>query len=275
MKKIVFIFFVIAAGLHISPKCQVLNVPEIFQEQNQWCWAGVSACVLQYYNSPVAQCDIAEYTRTVSTWHNFGTTHCCTSASQGCNYWNYNWGYDGSIQDILFHFAYLANSGVGNYLSQPEVTSNIQDNSLFIIRWGWTTGGGHFIVGHGISGNNLYYMDPWYGEGKKIGTYSWVCSGSNHDWTHTNVLTNVGIEDNKTLAQIALFPNPVSEQLTIEPSQGAIHAVFEITNSYGQHIESGVLQGKTSVNTSHYRPGIYFIKINNTQTFKFCKGAME
>ena len=37
-------------------KAQILLVPEIIQEQNQWCWAGVSKCVLDYYGSSVQQC---------------------------------------------------------------------------------------------------------------------------------------------------------------------------------------------------------------------------
>ena len=65
----------------------------------------------------------------------------------------------------------------------------MQNNRLFIIRWGWTSGGGHFLVGHGISGENIYYMNPWYGEGKKVATYEWVKSDPSHTWTHTNLCT--------------------------------------------------------------------------------------
>jgi hypothetical protein len=188
MKKAAIFTFLLLASSGLL-KSQVLSVNEVIQEQNQWCWAAVSACALQYYCYPKEQCEIAEYTRTVATWHNFGTTDCCVNPNLGCNYWNYNWGYPGSIQDILLHFGNIQNSGIPSSINQTAILSDIQNNRLFIIRWGWTSGGGHFIVGHGLVDNNLYYMDPWYGEGLKIADYAWVVSGGNHTWTHTNRIT--------------------------------------------------------------------------------------
>lgn len=173
----------------IHVKAQILNIPQVFQEQNLWCWSAVSSCTLDYYGNPVTQCEIAEYTRTVATWHDFGPVNCCTNPSLGCNYWNYNWGYPGSIQDILVHFASIQNNGISNYLDQGTITNEIVNNRPFIIRWAWTSVvGGHFLVGHGLVNNDLYYMDPWVGEGLKISDYSWVVSSSEHNWTHTNQL---------------------------------------------------------------------------------------
>lgn len=170
-------------------QAQVLNVKQMIQEQDQWCWAAASACVLDYYCTPVLQCVIANYTRTVATWHDFGTADCCTNPSGKCNYWNYNWGYNGSILDILKQFGNINNSGVSSSLSKTSVASDIMNNRLFIIRWQWSNGGGHFLVGHGLVDNTMYYMDPWFGEGLKIADYSWVVSGGNHTWTHTNRIT--------------------------------------------------------------------------------------
>ncbi len=177
------------AGLYSSQtRADVLAVPEVFQEQTQWCWAGVSRAVLLYYGSDVAECTIAEYTRTVATWHDFGSVDCCVDPSQGCNYWNYNAGVTGSIQDILTHWG-VSNSGRLRALTQAEVGSEVSAWRPFIIRWAWSSGGGHFVVGHGIEGDDLYYMNPWFGEGLKVGTYSWVVSGDSHTWTHTNVMS--------------------------------------------------------------------------------------
>ncbi len=173
-------------SIHI--KAQVLNVVEMTQEQNQWCWAGVSSCILQYYCTTTAQCNIAEYTRTVATWHNFGSVDCCVNPLLGCNYWNYLYGVSGSIQDILLHFAAISNNGFYGIFSITDIQTRLSNNRLFVIRWGWTTGGGHFLVGHGIDGTDLYYMDPWYGEGLSIASYSWVVSGGSHTWTHTEDL---------------------------------------------------------------------------------------
>jgi len=187
-KTIIFLFGVLFLTMNSPVRSQVLNVPEVFQEQNQWCWAGVSSCVLDFYCTPTGQCVIAEYTRTVANWHNFGPVNCCTDPTQGCNYWNYNWGYPGSIQDILLNFASIQNNGIEGPLSKSTILTDLGNNAPFIIRWGWTSGGGHFLVGHGLINDDLYYMNPWYGEGLKIGIYSWVVSNADHTWTHTNEL---------------------------------------------------------------------------------------
>jgi len=172
----------------------ILTFPEIIQEQNQWCWAGVSAAIFDYFDNSVEQCEIAEYTRTVATWHDFGSVDCCVNPNTGCNYWNYNWGTNGSIEDILESMqarVNIQNYGVGRSLTISEIESDLFMDNPFVIRWGWDAGGGHFLVGYGIDGNYLHYMDPWFGEGHKMGTYDWVSSGGGHTWTHTNRLTSV------------------------------------------------------------------------------------
>ncbi len=166
---------------------QYLRVPETIQEQDQWCWAATSSCVLKYYGSNIQQCEAAEYTREVANWHNFGNINCCVDPLQGCNYWNYNYGNLGSIEDILHHWG-VYNYGVEGVLGIPMCQVEINSGHPFIIRWGWTGGGGHFLVGHGVDVNNsmLYYMDPWFNEGLHIASYSWVVQNSDHTWTHTN-----------------------------------------------------------------------------------------
>lgn len=180
---------VVAFGLILSSVAfaKILAVSLVTQEQNQWCWAATSKCVINYYGTSVTQCEIAEFTRTHSTWHDFGSVNCCTDPGQGCNYANYLAGGGGSIQDILAHWG-LSSSIWYREMWQNEVSSTLNDNRPFIMRWGWTSGGGHFLVGYGLEVNNMYYMDPWYGEGLKVATYDWVVSGSDHTWTHSAVL---------------------------------------------------------------------------------------
>ncbi|MFA6126182.1 MAG: T9SS type A sorting domain-containing protein [Bacteroidales bacterium] len=187
MKKAIIILNILLTVLTCRVSGQVLDVPTVSQEQNQWCWVGVSSCVLGYYDNNVPQCEIAEYTRTVEIFPDvhFGNVNCCTTPAS-CNNWNYNWGGPGSIEDILVHFAGIPNNKIGSSITLANISTNIADHRPFIIRWGWASGGGHFVVGYGISGENLYYMDPWPGEGKKIATYNWVKTDSIHTWTHTN-----------------------------------------------------------------------------------------
>ena len=103
--------FLIAIALlfTVSVKSQtVLGLPTITQVQNQWCWSACSNCILTHYGVTTTQCQLAEYTRTVATWNNFGTQDCCVNPSAGCNYWNYMWGYAGSIQDLLLTFGSIS-----------------------------------------------------------------------------------------------------------------------------------------------------------------------
>ena len=59
------------------------------------------------------------------------------------------------------------------------------------MRFGWTSGGGHFLdgFGHDNNGQYLHYMDPWPGNGYTLSLYSWVVSASNHNWTDTLEIT--------------------------------------------------------------------------------------
>ena len=201
-----------------TANAQVLNVPQTIQEQNQWCWAGVSKCILDYYGyNSYQQCDIAEYARTVITWNNFGPVNCCVDPNQGCNYWNYNYGFNGSIQDILVHFGSISNNGVSYALSTNEITTESALNHPYVIRWGWYSGGGHFVVGHGISGSNVYYMNPWPGEGLHVSTYSWLYDDGTHTWTHTNILTSAptAIAESTPETAVEIFPNPAGENFTV------------------------------------------------------------
>lgn len=247
MKKSGFLLLLLFSFL--SFQAQVLPVHLVTQEQNQWCWAGVSACVLDYYCHTTSQCEIADYARTVETFPDvfLGNADCCLSPST-CNYWNYNWGGNGSIQDILIHFANIANTGVGGVLSEAEIQMEIQNNRLFVIRWGWTSGGGHFIVGHGLIGNNLYYMNPWYGEGLLIGNYSWMCSGSGHNWTHTNRLDSI--------PAFSIPPTPI-----ISLNGSILHSNTPSGNQW--YNESGEINGADIQDYQPLTSGNYYVIVSN------------
>jgi hypothetical protein len=159
---------------------QHLNVPVVFQERSQWCWAAVSKSLLGYYGQELEQCEIAEYTRSVATWHSFGPVHCCTA---GCDHWNYLQGTAGSIEDILLHFGGIQTNWTLGTLMPDEIGTEMAGGRPFIIRWGWTGGGGHFLVIHGMSGNNVYYMDPLYGS--MVANITQMYSGAHHTWTST------------------------------------------------------------------------------------------
>jgi hypothetical protein len=58
---------------------KTINVPQIKQEQPNWCWAACAEMILRYYDgSSVRQCELANEL--------FGETECCSKpTSPGCN----------------------------------------------------------------------------------------------------------------------------------------------------------------------------------------------
>jgi hypothetical protein len=188
-KECIYICTVLMFLFSTNIKAQILLVPEIEQEENQWCWAGVSKCILDYYGFVQQQCIIAEYARSQNI-PQFGNTDCCTSPVS-CNNWNWSWGANGSIEDILLNFGGITTTNLGFSLTQTQWQAEINNNTPFVVRIGWNNGGGHFVVGYGISGSDYYTMDPWFNEGFTISTYNWVVTGQGGAgaWTHSQTLS--------------------------------------------------------------------------------------
>lgn len=263
MKKNLYITGIILfLGFNTGLRAQVLNVGEFIQEQDQWCWSGSTACVLDYFCTPTPQCAIAEYTREVATWHDFGLTDCCVNPGLGCNYWNYNWGYAGSMQDILIHFAGIDNPGIATYLDISQIHTRIQGNRPFIFRWGWTTGGGHFLVGHGLVNMDMYYMNPWFGEGLTISDYYWVINNPDHTWTHTNDITTPSPKPYPVLSMsgpILVTKGSTTVNFTTETLTNATNYIWEINPSTAGSIISG---GTTGVlNLTNTFTGLLYVKV--------------
>lgn len=279
MKQLITLLLVgIFLTTYIPSNAQVLNVRNAEQQYDQWCWAGCTKTILDYYGfSTVQQCDIAEFVRTTATFHDFGAVDCCINAQQGCNYWNYNWGYAGSIQDILIHFGNLQNNGLGRALTLAEVSTEIQKNKLFVIRWGWSTGGGHFLVGHGVSGNNIYYMNPWFGEGLHIGTFDYMLSGKDspgaatHTWTSTNKITSnvLSVAESEQANPITISPNPFINETTLRSNEAFRDATITIFNSMGQSVRQmkNVSQETVTIQRDNLPAGVYFIRLSQANKF--------
>lgn len=236
------------------------------QENDQWCWAACSKTVLSLYNKNLSQCEIAEYARTQITWYNFGSVNCCTDATKGCNYWNYNWGSPGSIADIISHYGQTS-VNVSSSLTFAQANTEIINRKPFIVRWGWRTGGGHFVVGYGVNPatSSIYLMNPWPGEGKSIQKHAWVVDDGSHTWTHTNklqdgtpIVTSVQDEEFK---KIKIYPNPAADFVTVSSNNQPV----EVYNLNGILIDTAAPEDNTNevvLNVSSYNSGIYILKIN-------------
>lgn len=72
-----------------------------------------------------------------------------------------------------------------------------------------------------------------------------------------------------------VYPNPISEALTIELQENNENLDFEIINGLGQVILKGKLNGKTTIPTNHFETGLYVLKIGTGNIFKFKKLIKE
>lgn len=175
------ILFAVLLVISISHSANILDLEEITQQQNQWCWAGCSYTILTYYGDDVTQPIIVQYAygdSTINQW-NWLTGH-------------YDVEYQGKIynphgiDEILDHWN-TPNTALYSSMSESAWKTEIDNGYPFVIRWGWTNGGGHFVVGQGYLDNGNYQiMDPWYGCGYTIESYSWMANAKNQgSWTHS------------------------------------------------------------------------------------------
>ncbi|MYN16963.1 hypothetical protein GTP81_09375 [Rugamonas sp. FT107W] len=168
---------------------RTLNVPLVTQEHSQWCWAGSSKAVLNYYGQSPSQCQIVNWA--------FGLNYACGNSTFDWNSWanqpNNMYGSNGSVQNILNAWG-VSNTAYNYASSWSSVVADINANRPFVIRYGWTGGGGHIMVGRGYETYNgvnyIYIMNPWPGEGQTYRTYSSAVYASDHQWTHTQRMNN-------------------------------------------------------------------------------------
>ena len=178
----------LAASPAVFAQWRTLSVPLVTQEHSQWCWAGSSKAVLNYYAKTPSQCQIVNWA--------YGLNYACGNTTfdwnSNANQPNSMYGSSGSVQNILAHWG-VPNNAYSVASSWSSVVSDINANRPFVIRYGWTNGGGHIMVGTGYetyNGTNyVYIMNPWPGEGNTYRTYASAVSASDHKWTHTQRMT--------------------------------------------------------------------------------------
>lgn len=168
---------------------KTLNVPLVTQEHSEWCWAGTTKAVLNFYGQTPSQCQIVNWA--------YGLNYACGNSvfqwSSPANQPNNMYGTNGSVQNILKNWG-VNNTAYNTASSWSSVVADINANRPFVIRYGWTNGGGHIMVGRGYETANginyVYIMNPWPGEGQTYRTYSSAVAASDHKWTHTQRMNN-------------------------------------------------------------------------------------
>ncbi|MEI6823635.1 MAG: T9SS type A sorting domain-containing protein [Bacteroidota bacterium] len=74
-------------------------------------------------------------------------------------------------------------------------------------------------------------------------------------------LTNVGINENVTSANVKISPNPAKDNLTIEINSNKEQRL-EILNLIGQTVYTSTLTKKATINTSAFANGVYILKLS-------------
>ncbi len=98
------------------------------------------------------------------------------------------------------------------------------------------------------------------------------CS-SNPSNTINVLITNIeNIDQDKS---IKIYPNPISNELTIERTGNHEKMNFEIINTLGQVVFKGNMTEKTTIETTNFTSGIYIIKFESGLTFEFRKIIKE
>ncbi|UXI70196.1 C39 family peptidase [Tahibacter amnicola] len=162
---------------------KVLNVYQTNQEHSNWCWAATSVAVLNFYGKYPSQCQVVNWARGI----NYACGNTTFNWNNTANQPNSMYGVNGSIQSILNAWT-IKSYGYQFAFNFQSVINEINGNHPFIMRYGWTSGGGHFIVGIGYwqyGSNWMMTMNPWPGEGTEWILHQDAVAAADHQWTHT------------------------------------------------------------------------------------------
>lgn len=157
-----------------------LNVPQIKQEQTQWCWAACADMVLDYYgNAGARQCDFVNWL--------FAQSSCCNVPSSSlCNK-------PCAVGDVCRVYNQWSLNCFNTASSVPFATlqSEINAERPTEVGYAWSGGGGHVAIIRGwdfnATGPLLLVNDPYYGSGGVyytdlltaygLGTWQWTWTG--------------------------------------------------------------------------------------------------
>lgn len=164
---------------------KTLSVPLYAQQTTMWCWAASGEMIMSFLGNDVAQCAQAN--------NRFGRTDCCpippciNSSSP-----NYPCVTGGWPEYNKYGFSF-SSTPWGTALTWDQLKAQIDGNKPVGFSWGWTGGGGHYMVAKGYSvssGVNMVAInDPWPVESNcnktgggisKLITYMEYVSGTDH-----------------------------------------------------------------------------------------------
>ena len=181
----------------VPSMAMIVPLQMVQQQQTNWCWAGSTSAIESFYSRSNSQCEMANYLLT--RLYGYLPDNCCryaplslpnTNPPHLCNQGNYLLTSErvGNVQEIMNNNYTTPNSGVASSLSQADVQTEIYAGRPFEMRWDWLPwgSGAHALVGYGLTGNMMNYMDPWpWNPQSNAASYTSVVSNASHIWTQT------------------------------------------------------------------------------------------
>jgi len=107
------------------------------------------------------------------------------------------------------------------------------------------------------------------------GQYYVIVTESGCSSEPSDVFTVTGIETIKLKGLVEVYPNPVSQNLSIISVDNGTTIDYEFVNMIGKVIQKGSFIGKTVIETGSFNPGVYLLKIDNGKTNEILKISKE
>lgn len=207
------------------------------QTQSNWCWAATSTSVSHFYSSlsPWTQCKVASKEL---------NQLCCTSPVPGAC--NVPWYLDKAFTRTNNFVSMQSGTVTWN-----TVKTQLQAGLVVGTRIGWSGGGGHFMVLHGVSSilttKYLHIDDPIYG--KSTLTYDQFATNyqGSGTWTHTYFT--------KKYFYFMWFKDLVFNPALLNP----IPEIRPLLSAYDEHIDLETLSRESDFGIPHF---VYSLPLN-------------
>lgn len=167
-------------GAGASPGAQILNLPDLDQEQGHWCWAAVGMNIARFYDplGTWSQCEIVNTA--------LQRADCCSDpAASDFNLCNR----DGYLEQALKITRCFA-SMTGHALAFADIQAELNQDRLIGCRVAWTGGGAHFLTLKGwiLGESGIEYIvvsDPIYRSARIEASQFASAYQGGADWTHS------------------------------------------------------------------------------------------
>jgi len=172
----------------------------------------------------------------------------------------------------------LGGPGGGTNYTTTNYTNNIDTNPLFV-----SPSAGTGVSYNGLNADwSLQSNSPCINAGDITGIASLlpaldlggkprITSIVDMGTYESSITTNTKLTLTELINSVKVYPNPVNDELFIEPVGNSGKIDFEILNSNGQVVFANTLFEKTEVHTGKFSSGIYFLKLRSGNVFDYLK----